>query len=60
VQGSGNVNGTPGWMFRADITRDLRKPASSVVTVTVWRPGITTVDNPDLRYGGRWRSGNVR
>jgi hypothetical protein len=30
------------------------------ITVTVWRPGVTTLANPDYRFGGPRSTGNIQ
>ena len=59
VQGLATLSGQSGWKFQAEVTRAKVGPQTSRITVTVWRPGVTTLANPDYRFGGPRDTGNV-
>ena len=58
VQGFGTVNGAPGWKFLAEVSRDAH-PKASRATVTLWRPGFSTVADPEYRFGGPRKKGHL-
>jgi hypothetical protein len=60
TQGFATLNGQSGWKFRAELTRTKRGAQTARMTVAVWRPGITTLTNPDYRYAGPRSTGNIQ
>lgn len=61
VQGLATLSGESGWKFQAEVTRSRfgGGPQGSRITVSVWRPGVTTLANPDYRFGGPRDTGNI-
>ena len=50
AQGAATVNGEAGWKFRLEDKRNAF--GKRAITVTAWRPGVTTFASPDYRFGG--------
>ena len=59
VQGTATLDGAAGWKFQAEVKRTKLGLQPSKITVTVWRPGVTSLANPDYRFGGPRETGNV-
>lgn len=60
TEGSATLNGQSGWRFQAEVTRTKVGAQTARVSVTVWRPGVTTFTSPDYRVSGPRRTGNIQ
>jgi hypothetical protein len=60
TQGFATLSGQSGWKFQAEVTRSKIGAQTARITVTVWRPGVTTLANPDYRFGGPRSTGNIQ
>jgi hypothetical protein len=60
TQGLATLSGESGWKFQAEVTRSKVGAQTARITVTVWRPGVTTFANPDYRFGGPRSTGNIQ
>jgi hypothetical protein len=60
TQGLATLDGQSGWKFQAEVTRSKVGAQTSRITVSVWRPGITSLANPDYRFGGPRSTGNIQ
>jgi hypothetical protein len=60
VQGLATLSGQSGWKFQAEVTRQKVGAQTARITVTVWRPGVTSLANPDYRFGGPRSTGNIQ
>ena len=60
TQGFATLSGQSGWKFHAEVTRSKVGAQTARITVTVWRPGVTTFANPDYRFGGPRSTGNIQ
>jgi hypothetical protein len=60
TQGFATLSGQSGWKFQAEVTRSKIGAQTARITVTVWRPGVTTLANPDYRFGGPRNTGNIQ
>jgi hypothetical protein len=59
VQGFATVDGESGWKFQAEVTNQLLGLRTNRMTVAVWRPGVTSLADPDYRFGGPRSTGNI-
>ncbi len=60
IQGTATLSGESGWKFQAQVTRAKAGASTARITVTVWRPGVSTPADPTYRFAGPRVKGNIQ